>query len=486
MRPILENHCLLHVLWTIGKVWAQLAVDRTVVSFLRKNGAPWLWSSGWGFLGDSQSAEEKTVPRAAGPVWEIPSCCLRVRKWRTAVRGNMKFLATPGQSQSSWGGSSMVVAMARHHGLQCCQIIRCVFHRITDVCDLWREHPKNREIIGDSRYEPVGEQKVFGVFGDSVTVCFHFWRLFFRVRKIWCQNFIESNTMRLSCLTRVFCNSDKFFGFVQCTAAAHVYPTADLFQIRSQHLWHFTCSWMFCWLYIDGLFFVLKTTFSVIFALLLFQSWNNTSKIFLVIMFVHWPCGSSTFPLYFFAQASQCVAPLGSLQRLCSRVAHFSIHLFSNKTHWLCNLCVKIFFCPSSRQSLFLPWPQLFLQAADLDPPHRREVMFFISAVGLHHPPDNVWLFFCNVVFFQSFPAKLNDLCVIEISTRQNTSWERTESNIQQRHQRIGCKWNIVSDVESISLWAMKCGWVLWCSQKKNVFVCACGEGSVCTLRCVQ
>ena len=51
--------------------------------------------------------------------------------------------------------------------------------------------------------------------------------------------------MRLSCLTRVFCNSDKFFGFIQCTAAAHVYPTADLFQIRSQHLWHFTCSRMF-------------------------------------------------------------------------------------------------------------------------------------------------------------------------------------------------------------------------------------------------
>ena len=47
------------------------------------------------------TTEGKTVPRAVGPVWEIPSCGPRVRSWRTVVRGNTRFLATPGQS--SWG-----------------------------------------------------------------------------------------------------------------------------------------------------------------------------------------------------------------------------------------------------------------------------------------------------------------------------------------------------------------------------------------------
>ena len=46
------------------------------------------------------TTEGKTVPRAVGPVWEIPSCGPRVRSWRTVVRGNTRFLATPGQN--SW------------------------------------------------------------------------------------------------------------------------------------------------------------------------------------------------------------------------------------------------------------------------------------------------------------------------------------------------------------------------------------------------
>ena len=129
-QDILEQRCgLLHLRPDLLR--AQLAIDITMVSPLRRNG----------LVGDSQSLWERRYPELSGQFGEIPSCCLRVRSWRTVVIRKLWTSCDTWPSQSSSGtfpsatksGGCVVDAMARHHGLQRCQILRSVSPRITDV-----------------------------------------------------------------------------------------------------------------------------------------------------------------------------------------------------------------------------------------------------------------------------------------------------------------------------------------------------------------
>ena len=144
---------------------AQLAIDTTMVSPLRRNGASRPeHNNGWAPIGDTQSAEGKTVPRVIGPMWEIRIVVLAyVVGGQPELVGNL-FLSNEERRLRGW-------AMARHHGLQHCQILRSVSPQITDVCEQWRGH--SADLGGHWRFPLWTNRRVAGV--DNMTVDLIFW-----------------------------------------------------------------------------------------------------------------------------------------------------------------------------------------------------------------------------------------------------------------------------------------------------------------------
>ena len=99
---------------------SQLVVDTTMVSPLRRNGAPRPRSTtvDGAALVTARARKERRYPELSGQYGRARLCGPRVRSWWPVVRGNTRFLATFGEGQSARGTSSLSNEEQRLRG--CC------------------------------------------------------------------------------------------------------------------------------------------------------------------------------------------------------------------------------------------------------------------------------------------------------------------------------------------------------------------------------